>query len=139
MSKKAKNSKPKQAQSHFTRSDFEERPVTRDDKWCRFPNPKYEGKLNPKAPYGYLVVIPSYSNGMELDVKGYIIKSRLFKGTLFLQVARGKTNLGSGRDYCTEIKTRQYIKKNGKKRSKKATARFLNIRNLNKKKLPDNV
>lgn len=143
MSKRQKNSKPRQAQDHFTRGGFEARPVTRDDKWCskwcRFPDPKYEGKLNPRAPYGYLVIIPSYSNGMELDVEGYIIKSRLFKGTLFLQVATGKTNFASGRNYCTEIKTRQFIRKNGRKRSKKATARFLNIRNLDKNKLPDMV
>lgn len=137
MSKRQKNSKPMQAQNHFTRGGFETRPVTRDDKWCRFPDPKYERKLNPRAPYGYLVVIPSYSNGMELDVQGYIIKSRLFKGTLFLQVATSKTNFVSGRNYCTEIKTRQFVKKNGRKRSKKATARFLNIRNLDKNKLPD--
>lgn len=126
MSKRQKNSKPRQSQNHFTRGGFEARPVTRDDKWCRFPDPKYEGKLNPRAPYGYLVIIPSYSNGMELDVEGYIIKSRLFKKTLFLQVVMA-TTLGNGRRYSTEIYTGNLTRKKRKSRSE-----FLNIRNLNK-------
>lgn len=126
MSKRRKNFESRQAQSHFTRNGFVRRPVTKDDKWCKFPDPNYEEKLDPSAPYGYLVVIPSYCHGMELDLDGYIIKSRLFKKTLFLQVVMA-TPRGNGRRYSTEI----YAGKLTKKR-RRARSEFLNIRNLNK-------
>ena len=133
MAKKAKRKERQlKAQNHYTRNDFEVRPVTKNDKWCRFQS-RFKSQPNPEAPYGYLVTIPNYFNGMELDLNGYVIKSRLFMGTLYLQVATGKNYLGDGRNYCTTIHSRQYIKKNGKKkRSRKATTRFLNIRNLAK-------
>ena len=108
------------------------RPVNKDDKWYKFQN-RFKSQPSPEAPYDYLVTIPNYFNGMELDLNGYVIKSRLFMGTLYLQVATGKNYLSDGRNYCTTIHSRQYVKKNGKKkRSKKTTTRFLNIRNLAK-------
>ena len=107
---------------------FEERPVTKSDKWCRFKSRLKESELYSEAPYGYIVVVPNYYDWMHLDINGIIIKSKLFKGQLYLQVIR-KGN----RDYLTRVKTMEGMKKRkGKRKSKKVIFRYMNIRNLDK-------
>ena len=79
-------------QNYYKRSDFGIRPVTKEDKWCRFLT-KFEGELNSEAPYGYLVTIPKYFDGMELELEGRIIKNRLCDGNLLLQIIKDEKNL----------------------------------------------
>ena len=132
MSKKAKRIKQqKKAQNQFKRTDFEVRPVTKADKWCRFRLRLKEEDLRIEAPYGYIVVIPNYYNGMELNVDGIIIKNRLFKGQLYLQIITKRS-----RNYSTIVKTIPGVKRKNKKRkqSKKVTLRYMNIRNLDKRR-----
>ncbi len=132
MSKKAKRIKQqKKAQNQFKRTDFEVRPVTKADKWCRFRLRLKEEDLQIEAPYGYIVVIPNYYNGMELNVDGIIIKNRLFKGQLYLQIITKRS-----RNYSTIVKTIPGVKRKNKKRkqSKKVTLRYMNIRNLDKRR-----
>lgn len=132
MSKKAKRIKQqKKAQNQFKRTDFEVRPVTKADKWCRFRLRLKEEDLHIEAPYGYIVVIPNYYNGMELNVDGIIIKNRLFKGQLYLQIITKRS-----RNYSTIVKTIPGVKRKNKKRkqSKKVTLRYMNIRNLDKRR-----
>ena len=132
MSKKAKRIKQqKKAQNQFKRTDFEVRPVTKADKWCRFRLRLKEEDLKIEAPYGYIVVIPNYYNGMELNVDGIIIKNRLFKGQLYLQIITKRS-----RNYSTIVKTIPGVKRKNKKRkqSKKVTLRYMNIRNLDKRR-----
>lgn len=77
---KLKSSKAPKDKKVYTRDDFEVRPVTRNDKWCHLKKGK-----DPNAPYGYIITIPNYTNKMRLSL-GCIIRSRLFKNTLYLQV-----------------------------------------------------
>ena len=115
MSKKAK----KKAKNQSERTDsIEIRPVTKADRWCRFKSRLTQEQLQSEAPYGYVVTIPKYRNGMGLDVDGIIIKDKVFKGQLYLQVIMRKS-----RNYMTAVKTVPGVKRKNKKRkkSKKAT------------------
>ncbi len=126
MSKKAK----KKAKNQSERTDsIEIRPVTKADRWCRFKSRLTQEQLQSEAPYGYVVTIPKYRNGMGLDVDGIIIKDKVFKGQLYLQVIMRKS-----RNYMTAVKTVPGVKRKNKKRkkSKKATFRYMNIVNLDK-------
>ena len=126
MSKKAK----KKAKNQSKRTDsIEIRPVTKADRWCRFKSRLTQEQLQSEAPYGYVVTIPKYRNGMGLDVDGIIIKDKVFKGQLYLQVIMRKS-----RNYMTAVKTVPGVKRKNKKRkkSKKATFRYMNIVNLDK-------
>lgn len=101
------------------------RPVTPEDTWCRFQ--QYEN-IDENAPYGHLITIPNYKNGMEIDINGYVIKTRLFKGTLYLQV-RLCTHPKEGDRYCLKIH-KTYAKRT---KHKKGT-RYINIQNAGKSK-----
>lgn len=126
MSKKAK----KKAKNQSERTDsIEIRPVTKVDRWCRFKSRLTQEQLQSEAPYGYVVTIPKYRNGMGLEVDGIIIKDKVFKGQLYLQVIMRKS-----RNYMTAVKTVPGVKRKNKKRkkSKKTTFRYMNIVNLDK-------
>ena len=105
-------------QNYYKRSDFEVRPVTKEDKWCRFLT-RFEGKLNSEAPYGYLVTVPKYFDGMELELEGRIIKNRLCDGNLLLQIIKDEKNL------CNALYVIRMYSNNSK-------SKYLNICNLKK-------
>ncbi len=117
MKRSSKNSKLKSSNAPkkvkvYTRDDFEVRPVTLDDKWCNF---KKGTDLN--APYGYIVKIPNPSKKMQLSL-GCIVKSKLIKNTLYLQVVDSLHPL----EYMSSELRRKH---SGKK--KKREDKFLNI------------
>lgn len=118
MSKNAENIAKKQTQNYYVRNNFEVRPVTKKDKWCRFLT-RFESKFNNEAPYGYLVTIPNYFDGMELELNGHIIKNCLCDEVLLLQIVQNEKNLDN-----TFYVIRLY--------SNNGISRCLNIRNLKK-------
>ncbi|MDO4282006.1 MAG: hypothetical protein Q4D02_00025 [Clostridia bacterium] len=137
-SKKGKRS----SKNCYTREDFKVRIVTKDDKWCRKAKQRMiKGRLtpvtiDPKAPQGYLVTIPSAinCNNMLLNLDGVIIKSRLYNGDLLLQVQ--PTGKHKPRIYKIVVKTTE-VKKTRTSRTytqfkKKVYRRFINICNMDK-------
>ena len=103
-------------------------PVTADDKWCRFKSRLTREQINSQAPYGYVIVIPYYYDHMRLDIiDGSIVKCRLFKGELYLQVV---SNGDLDKDYATLIK----VSENCSKKRKSKKQKYLNIRNYNKQR-----
>lgn len=109
---KLKSSKAPKKAKVYTRDDFEVRPATLDDKWCNFKK-----GTDPNAPYGYIVKIPNYSKKMRLSL-GCIVKSKLFKNTLYLQVV---DSIHRSEYMASELKRVH----SGKK--KKKEDKFLNI------------
>ena len=133
---KGKNAtKKKDSKNCFTRSDSEIRPVTKDDKWCKF---RKDENPNPEAPYGWIMVIPDFCDGMKIEPSGYVVRSKVFQKTLMLQIVAGKGQNCEGRFYRTTMqlpgdsvaqqkkKKTKKAKKNKKRMKKKR--RYLNIR-----------
>lgn len=132
---KGKNAtKEKDSKKCYTRSDFEIRPVTKDDKWCKF---RKDENPNPEAPYGWIMEIPNYRDGMKIEPFGCVVRSKVFQKTLMLQIVIGKKQNGEGRlygitmqlpgDSVAQEKSKRTKKvQKGKKRMKKKR-RYLNI------------
>ena len=80
--------RPIGAKACYTREDFETRLVTDEDKWCTHKlNPSLYQEFQNYSPYGSIVIIPEYYDGMLLELDGCIIKSKFDKkGILYLQV-----------------------------------------------------
>lgn len=137
MTKKKK--KTTKSKNLYTRSDFNVRPVTKDDKWCKKEKQRMiNGKIipvikDPKAPQGYLVTIPfalSFDS-IILDLNGIIIKSKLYKGDLLLQVYPNASH--PKRIYKIVTKTIKISKKRQNFKVKAYTyRRFINICNVGK-------
>ena len=104
------------------------RPVTKQDKWCRFHS-DLARKMNDEAPFGYVVTIPKWYHKLGFMFKGKVLRTKLYKKTLYLQVSASRRDIVDEIGYFLNIDTRQVIKKNGKKKSKKSTSRVLNVRN----------
>lgn len=119
---------PKKSKKQYRKiqeADATIRPVTLEDTWCHFQ--KYEN-VDENAPYGHIIMIPNYKNGMKIDINGYVIKSRLFKGTLYLQV-RLCTQPKEGDRYCLRI-----YKNHAKRTKHRKGKRYINITNTGKSK-----
>lgn len=109
------NLKSSKAPKIYTRDDFEVRPVSLKDKWC-----KLKKGTDKNAPYGYIIVIPNCSKKMYLSLNGCIVKSRLFKNTLYLQVVESQKHNDDEYALCQ-------IKRAHSGNKMKKTDKFLNI------------
>ncbi len=129
------------------------KPVERTDSWCKFYDFESAKKrpADPNVPWGYVMTIPNYRDGMEIEPEGYVVRTKLCKAKklLLLQVVTGRNWFCEGRIYGTTIqfpkgsaqntaqkeeklgqpKKRKKGKKHSNKRRKRKK-RYFNIRNL---------
>ncbi len=57
--------------------------VTEGDTWCRH---KYTCHSTPKEPWGHIVTFPIPSENMDIDVHGFIVRTKRKGKSLLLQV-----------------------------------------------------
>lgn len=134
----AKRKKKQQQQSkRYSLLDWEKRPVTMSDKWCKKRIPR-NGIIEGEAPFGYIITIPYLPNKSRLleDVNGRIIRSKKHCGNFLLQVIPKKNGVP---EYGISSFAWQEAKVKGSKkvRNKKKFNRILNVRNLKKGPLPN--
>lgn len=131
----------------FTLSDFSIRPVTQNDTWCRPAHLKLSKdyilipyRCDPQAPLGYLVTIPHFTDGLKINLHGYVIKKNMIKNkTLYLQIFPDKKRYQIYEISSQSVEIHKKIKKKAKKKSDKIQfvtklcyARVITIRNINK-------
>ena len=96
----------------YYRRDFRVRPVTKEDGWCRFTD--YKAPLN-SAPYGWVVFIPNYRHGMVLSLDGHILRRKLTKNGLYVQVSPFPCRYGKTKEYIIQLEDVETTKKDGTK------------------------
>lgn len=109
------------------------RPVTNQDKWCRFHS-DLARKMNDEAPFGYVVIIPNYKAKVHIDLEFYgkVIRTKICNKTLYFQVSATRKDIEEYMKniYVINIK-RESINKKVKtkkgKRNKKVSRNILNI------------
>jgi hypothetical protein len=102
-------------------TEIEIRPATIEDKWCKFKTVLGDDANNSITPYGWVVVVSGYYNWMQLDMEGIVVRSRLYKGKLYLQLVTDKR-----KNYVVILKEIPEHAVTGKKKY------YLNIQNLDK-------
>jgi len=92
------------------------RDVTTNDKWCRQPvlikgKPAFSKE---DKPFGIIVVLEKYYDGLELKFPGYIIRSKKIRGKLHLQVVPGR-GFHIHHYYRITLTVKEILKKKDKK------------------------
>lgn len=86
MTRNKRREKRERVQKRFCQQDFEVRPITPKDEWC-----KVRSGSNPKETN--IVTISKCFEDMEIEIFGAVIRSCFEENTLKLQVAPGKKRL----------------------------------------------
>lgn len=109
--------------------NFDVRPVTNTDKdkWCYRPAKRNNQPVSPED-WGYVMTIPSVSQGRNIILKGIegyaILRSKKFQGQLFLQIVL----TGNPKQYGISSQNREGKSKHNKRKKQN----LLSIRNLQK-------
>lgn len=82
------------------REQFTIRPVTKNDKWCWFRKKNTRGGKITSIPYGEILTVEYFKDSFLIKPNGYIVRSKVINGILYLQIVKGKENYRIYRVEC---------------------------------------